>query len=112
MENIDVLDIEPKKPFLVESGGKAYWCDLYFPKDDYYVIGNIIPNPDVPYENQQVISSIIKSGVVIHEFDAELTVGVFYRGVQFAQMLEAKKVEGEIAAYRQCDKEPEGGQYA
>ena len=110
---IDILHIEPEKPFLIQHGGYAYYCDFYFPKDDYLVLGNIIVDPDVPYEDQKVICSTLKSnGTMIHELSEQITVKSFMHCVRYSQMLEEKKLANEVQSFRQGVAPPDGDQYA
>jgi len=109
---IDIGSIEPVKSMLIQVGEYAYYCDMYFPKDEGFVIGSIIPDEEVEWGDQKVQVSLIKSnGVVIHELGAMTTVKDFMFNVQIARELEQSKTEALFQTFKTTSP-PEGRDYA
>lgn len=109
---IDIGSIEPVKSMLIQVGDYAYYCDMYFPKDEGFVIGNIVPDEKVEWGEQKVQVSLIKpDGIVIHELGAMTTVRDFMFNVQMSRELEQSKMEAIFQTFK-ATSPPEDRDYA
>lgn len=112
VEVIDVESIDKVKSMLIQSGDYAFYCDMYFPKNDNVVMGNIVQDESAEWGDQKVQVSLIRpDGIVIHELNPTVTVKDFMFNMQVAAEIEKGKNESMLQTFKTVSP-PEDRDYA